>query len=96
MKIKLAFPSAKQSQTKCLKLFKLLKSREGWSLNLMCKHLEISGDDSNSRAHPKPGAAEKYNINITEEVSSLVTFHQSLVKSRYFWRNSTTYTMEIL
>lgn len=96
MKIKLILPSAKQSQTKCLEPFKPLKLREVCSLNLTCKHLEMSGDDSDSRAQPKPGAAEKYNINITEEVSSLVTFCQNHVKNRYLWRISTTYMMEIL
>lgn len=96
MKIKLVLPSAKQSQTKCLEPLKPLELGEGCSLNLTCKHLEMSGDDSDSRAHPKPGAAEKCNINIIEEVTSRVTFHQSLVKNRYFWRISTTYMMETL
>lgn len=67
---------------KCLEPFKLLKLREGFSLNLTCKHLEMSGNGSDSRAHLKPGAAQKYNINVTDEVSRLVTFHHSLVKIR--------------
>lgn len=65
-------------------------------MNLTWKHLETSGNDSDSRPHSKPGAEEKYNINITEEVSNLVTFHQSPVKNRYFCRISTTYMMEVL
>lgn len=76
--LKLVLPAAKQSQTKCLEPFKPLKLREGWSLNLTCKHLEMSGDDSDSRAQPKPGAAEKYNINITGEVSVLLHFIKAL------------------
>lgn len=52
MKIKLVLPSAEQSQTKCLEPFKRLKLREGCSLDLTCKHLEMSGDDSDARAHP--------------------------------------------
>lgn len=94
--MKILLPSAKPSQTKCLEPFKPHELREGCSLSLTCKHLELSGNDSDSRAHPKPGAAEKYNINITREVSSLVIFHQSLVKNRYFWSISTTYMMEII
>lgn len=62
--MKILLPSAKPSQTKCLEPFKPHELREGYSLSLTCKHLELSGDDSGSRAHPKPGAAEKYNINI--------------------------------
>lgn len=94
--MKILLPSAKPSQTKCLEPFKPHELREGCSLSLTCKHLELSGDDSDSRAHPKPGASEKYNKNITREVSSLVIFHQSLVKNRHFWSISTTYTMEII
>lgn len=96
MKRKSALPSAKSTQTKCLEPFKLFRLREGFSLNLTRKHLEMSGNGSDSRAHPKPGAAEKYNINEIDEVSRLITFHHSLVKIRYFWRISTTDTMEIL
>lgn len=50
--MKILLPSAKPSQTKCLEPFKPHELREGCSLSLTCKHLELSGDDSDSRAHP--------------------------------------------